>query len=125
MDDKCHVILFNKEVVLEEADQVKRITLDITGMGCIHCANRVHNSLIDHPGIVRAEVSHMTGKAEVIYIPTKVDVSHLIGIVAEASDNRHSYKAALFETAAADEYCNDLDRVNDTTPATSARTLDP
>ncbi len=101
MDDKCYVILFNKEVVLEEADQVQAITLDVTGMGCIHCANRVHNSLIDHPGIVRAEVSHMTGKAEVIYIPTKVDVSHLIGMVADASDNRHSYKAALFDTGGA------------------------
>ena len=101
MDDKCHVILFNKEVVLEEADQVKRITLDITGMGCIHCANRVHNSLIDHPGIVRAEVSHMTGKAEVIYIPTKVDVSHLIGMVAEAGDNRHTYRAMPFAVGGA------------------------
>lgn len=91
--DKCHVILFNKEVVLEEADQVKKITLNITGMGCIHCANRVHNSLIDHPGVVKAEVSHMTGKAEVTYIPTKVDVSYLISMVAEAGDNRHTYRA--------------------------------
>ena len=88
MDDKCHVILFNKEVVLEESEQVQAITLQVTGMGCIHCANRVHNSLIDHPGIVRAEVSHMTGKAEVIYIPNKVDVSHLIGMVAEPDDGR-------------------------------------
>ena len=97
MDDKCHVILFNKEVVLEEADQVQAITLDVTGMGCIHCANRVHNSLIDHPGTVSAQISHMTGKAEVTYIPMKADVSHLIGIVAEASDNRHTYKAMLVE----------------------------
>jgi len=120
MDDKCHVILFNKEVVLEEADQVQRITLDITGMGCTYCANRVHNSLIDHPGIVRAEVSHMTGKAEVIYIPTKVDVSHLIDIVAQASDNRHSYKALFSIQEVHDEYRNDLDRVNDTTPTAKA-----
>lgn len=101
MDDKCHVILFNKEVVLEEADQVQAITLDVTGMGCIHCANRVHNSLIDHPGIIKAEVSHVTGKAEVTYLLAKVDVPHLIGMVAEAGDNRHSYKAALFDTAGA------------------------
>ena len=97
MDDKCHVILFTKEVVLEEAEQIQAITLDVTGMGCINCAIRVHNGLIDHPGVVKADVSHVTGKAEVIYIPAKVSAPQLIGMVAEAGDHRHTYGAALFE----------------------------
>lgn len=101
MDDKCHVILFDKEVVLEETDQVQAITLQITGMGCIHCANRVHNSLVDHLGVVKAAVSHMTGAAEVIYISAKVDVPRLINIVAEAGDIRHTYKATLFQEGGA------------------------
>ncbi len=101
MDDKCHVTFFNKEVVLEKDEQARVITLLVTGMGCMNCANRVHNSLIDHPGVVTAEVSHVTGNAEVTYIPAKVDVSHLIGMVAEASDSRHTYKGGLFEIGGA------------------------
>ena len=101
MDDKCDVTLFNKEAVLEEADQVQAITLQVTGVGCINCANRVHNSLIDHPGVVRAEVSHVTGKAAVTYLPAKVDVPHLIDMVAGAGDHRHTYRAIPFEVGGA------------------------
>lgn len=97
MDDKCHVTRFNKVVVLGEAEHTQVITLHVTGMGCVHCANRVHNGLIDHPGVVRAEVSHVTGKAEVTYIPAKVSSPQLIGMVAEAGDHRHTYRAALLE----------------------------
>lgn len=101
MDDKCHVTFFNKEVVLEETEQAQAITLQVTGMGCIHCASRVHNSLVDHPGVIKAEVSHVTGKAAVTYLPAKIDVPHLIGMVAEAGDNQHTYRATPFEVGGA------------------------
>ena len=97
MDDKCHVTLSNKEVLLEDTEQLRVITLHITGMGCINCANRVHNSLIDHPGVVRAEVNHVTGEAEVTYILTKASVPQLIAMVAGAGDHRHTYRASQFE----------------------------
>ena len=97
MHDKCHVILFNKEVALEETEQTQAITLNVTGMGCINCANRVHNGLIDHPGVVSAEVSHMTGKAQVNYIPAKVSLPQLIVMVARAGDYRHTYRAIPWE----------------------------
>jgi copper chaperone CopZ len=101
MDDKCHVIFFNKEVVLLEHEQTQAITLFVAGMGCINCANRVHNSLIDHPAVVKAEVSHETGKAEVTYIPTKIGVAQLFGLVARAGDDRHMYRAVAFEAGSA------------------------
>jgi len=97
MDEKCHVIPFNKEVILEDVEQLRVITLYITGMGCINCANRVHNRLIDHPGVVKAEVNHVTGKAEVTYILTKASVPQLIAMVAGAGDHRHTYSASQFE----------------------------
>ena len=97
MDRQCHVIRFSKEVVLGEAEQIQAITLNVTGMGCVNCATRVHNSLIDHPGVVTAEFSHVTGKAQVTYVPAKVTVSQLIGMVAQAGDHWHTYRAALFE----------------------------
>ncbi len=96
MDEKCYVIPFSKEVILEDTEQLLVITLYITGMGCINCANRVHNSLIDHPGVVKAEVNHVTGGAEVTYIPTKASVPQLIAMVAGAGDHRHVYSAAYF-----------------------------
>jgi copper chaperone CopZ len=97
MDDRCHVVLINKEATLGESEQVQAIALHVMGMGCVNCANRVHNSLIDHPGVVRVEVSHMTGKAEVTYIPAKVNIPQLISRVAQAGDHRHTYRAAFFE----------------------------
>jgi copper chaperone CopZ len=101
MDDKCHVISFNKEVVVEGNEPTQAITLQVTGMGCVNCANRVHNSLIDHPGVVKAEVSHVTANAEITYIPTKVSVPQLIRMVAEAGDYRHTYRAVPFEAGGA------------------------
>ena len=101
MDDKCHVILFNKDVVLEDTEHAQAITLHVTGMGCVNCANRVHNRLIDHPAVVKAEVSHVTGKAEVTFIPTKASVPQLIAMVAGAGDHRHTYRAMTFEVGGA------------------------
>ena len=100
MTDNCHVTRFNKEVVLEN-EQVETIILDVTRMGCPNCANRVHNRLIDHPGVAKAEIHHETGKVEVAYIPAKISLPQLIDLVAEAGDNRHTYQAALFETGGA------------------------
>ena len=93
MHDKCHVTHFTKEVVLETNVQTKAVTLYVTGMDCINCANRVHNGLIDHPGVIAAEVSHVTGKAEVTYIPAKVGVPELMSMVTQAADHRHTYRA--------------------------------
>ena len=101
MDDKCHVIRFNKDIVLDDTEHTQVITLQVTGMGCVNCANRVHNRLVDHPGVVKAEVSHVTGKAEVTCIPSKVSVPQLISMVTGASDHRHTYRAVPFEVGGA------------------------
>ena len=98
MTDNCHVTRLNKQVILEANAEVETITLHVTGMGCPNCANRVHNRLIDHPGVVEAEVDHETGKAEVAYLPAKINISQLISLVAKAGDNHHTYQAALFDT---------------------------
>ncbi|MBX3063311.1 MAG: cation transporter [Anaerolineae bacterium] len=100
MDSNCHVVRFDKEVALEEADQqqLKQVTLHIFGMGCINCANRVHNSLIDHPGVVSAKVSHETAQALVTFIPTKINIYRLSELVAEGGDNRHRYLVVHVDT---------------------------
>jgi copper chaperone CopZ len=97
MSNECHVIPFNKEASLDDINQGQLIILQVTGMGCIHCAARVHNSLIDHPGVIQANVSHETGCADIIYLPVKVSVKQLIERVTDASDGRHIYRATVFE----------------------------
>ena len=95
MTDNCHVTRFNKEVILDAGEQVETITFFITGMGCPNCANRVHNRLIDRPGVVKAEVRHEIGTAEVTYLPAKISAPQLVDLVAEASDERHIYRGVL------------------------------
>ncbi len=101
MTDNCHVTRFDKEVALEPNEQVTSTMLYITGMGCPNCANRVHNRLIDHPGVVKAEVDHETGKAEVTYLPTKITISELVQLVAEAGDGHHAYGVVLVRAGGA------------------------
>jgi copper chaperone CopZ len=98
MDDKCQVPHFTKDIVLEATDQTETITLSVKGMGCINCANRAHNGLIDHPGVVAAAVSQLTETADVTFIPAKVSVPQLIAMVARAGDQRHMYRTTLVET---------------------------
>jgi copper chaperone CopZ len=93
MDDKCHVPLFVKNVSVEPAQPFEVITLYVTGMGCVNCANRVHNRLIDHPAVIEANVNHTTGEAVVTFLPEQIIISDLIVLVAEAGDYRHTYRA--------------------------------
>lgn len=101
MDDKCHVTRTNKEIIVDGTEDTQAATLYVTGMGCVNCASRVYNSLIAHPGVIKAEVSHVTAQADVTYLPTKVDVSRLIGLVEAAGDNRHAYWAVSFDSESA------------------------
>ena len=115
MTDNCHVARFDKEVAIELNERIDSITLYVTGMGCPNCANRVHNRLIDHPGVLKAEVDHETGKAEVTYLPTKISMSELVHLVSEADDNRHTYRVVLSRQEEHQE------SVNDVTPLVQAR----
>lgn len=126
MDDKCQVVRTSKEVIVDETVETQVATLYITGMGCVNCANRVYNSLIAHPGVVKAEVSHVNAQADVTYIPAKVDVSLLLNLVEAAGDNRHSYwvEQYLLITEVHNEHYNHFDCPAHTTPITKARTLD-
>lgn len=101
MDDKCHVTRFDKTVIVEGNEETQAITLYVAGMGCVNCANRVHNGLIDHLGILKAEVSHVIGTAEVTYISTKVSVPELIDLVSAAGDHRHTYRVVHSEAGGA------------------------
>ena len=46
MDENCHVEPITKRLGLDEIQNLQIAFLNISGMGCPNCANRVRNSLI-------------------------------------------------------------------------------
>lgn len=96
MDDNCHVEPITKKPGLDEIQNVQIAILNVWGMGCPNCANRVHNSLISLKGVIDARVDHNLGKAQVAYNPTLATSDDLVSAVARAGgDGRHEYGAQL------------------------------
>lgn len=93
MDEHCHVEYINKDHIPDNTEEKETLVLTVLGMGCINCANRVHNKLISHSAVLEAEVSHITATAEICYIPSRVNLAELIALVADAGDERHRYLA--------------------------------
>ena len=93
MDENCQVDRINKDAGIESNEALETISLKVMGMGCVNCSNRVHNKLIGHRGVIRAEVSHVLGEAEIAYLPSQVTIPELMALVAKAGDGRHRYMA--------------------------------
>lgn len=96
MDENCHVEPITKRPNLDELQSVQVAFLNVWGMGCLNCANRVRNSLMSLKGVVGARVDHTIGKAQVAYNPNMITSDDLIAAVARAgADGRHEYGAQL------------------------------
>lgn len=59
------------------ASQTKQSTLQITGMTCAACANRIEKGLNKMEGVTAANVNFALEKANVTYDPAKVDRTYL------------------------------------------------
>ncbi len=70
----------------------KQSTLQITGMTCAACANRIEKGLNKLPGVVRANVNFALESASVEYSPSEVSEADMIRKVEQLG-----YKAALKE----------------------------
>jgi copper chaperone CopZ len=96
MEENCHVEPITKRPSLDEIQNVEVAFINIWGMGCQNCANRVRNSLITLNGVVDARVDHIVGKAQVAFNPNLAAIEDLIAAVASAGgDGRHEYGAQL------------------------------
>lgn len=60
-----------------KADQNKQSTMQITGMTCAACANRIEKGLNKVEGVSSANVNFALEKANVTYDPAKVDRKNL------------------------------------------------
>lgn len=96
MDENCYVEPITKRPGLDEIRNVQVAFLNIWGMGCPNCANRVRNSLISLKGVVDARVDHNVGKAQVAYNPNIATSDELIAAITRAGgDGHHEYGAEL------------------------------
>lgn len=100
MDDNCHVEPIQKLISTEEQSHVETTRLEVWGMGCSNCANRVRNSLLGLNGVVHADVDHTTGVARVAFNPELASIDALLRAVARAGgDGRHEYGARPLQSS--------------------------
>lgn len=77
------------------------VRLVIAGMGCVNCANRIHNALITMPGVGAAEIDHRTGQGTVYFDPERVSQDRIVAQVAVAGGTSgHRYQAAVASSLA-------------------------
>ncbi|PKH08767.1 MULTISPECIES: copper chaperone CopZ [Planomicrobium] len=63
---------------------MKKITLEITGMSCAHCVNKIETALQDLQGVEKAKVNLKKGTAKVKYDDKVQGVDNLTAAVKEA-----------------------------------------
>ena len=71
------------------------VGIPITGMSCAACASRVEKALSKTAGISGTSVNLATGKANVEYDPSAVDLGELVGVVEDAGYGAEVLEASL------------------------------
>jgi P-type Cu+ transporter len=62
----------------------QNISLDIKGMTCASCVNRIEKVLKKDAAIISASVNLATEKAKIEYDSTRLDISSIVGLIAKA-----------------------------------------
>jgi len=97
MNDPCRDIL--PLIKLPDQSEQKDSTsvfLQIDGMNCGNCANRVRNALLGTYGVTFVAIDQPQGLGEVQFNPSLTSTTALIAAVAAASsDGFHNYAARI------------------------------
>jgi len=87
--------LINKlgyEVIQDKNDEVRQVSLKITGMSCAACSARIEKKLNSLEGVKLAHVNLTTERASISYDPGLIKVGDMISVVKELG-----YSAAKIE----------------------------
>lgn len=97
MEDPCREITpLVKQPDQVEQDQNQTVYLQIEGMNCGNCANRVRNSLLSTYGVTSVLIDHYQGLGEVRFNPALATADNLVNAVASAgNDGHHQYAARI------------------------------
>jgi len=97
MDDPCIKIQqFDKQPTPVETNQQSTAYLEIDGMGCSNCANRVRNALLKTYGVTSVAIDQPNGLGEVRFNPALVALGALIlAVQTSGDDGFHHYDARV------------------------------
>ena len=97
MDDPCRDILpLIKLPDQSEQKLTESVFLQIDGMNCGNCANRVRNALLGTYGVSFVTIDQPQGRGEVLFNPAMTSPLALVDAVASASnDGFHNYAARI------------------------------
>jgi len=79
----------------DQAKELERIDLPITGMSCASCALKIEKGLAGVEGVSKATVNFAAEKATVVFHPEQTDLSHLIDKVKDLGYGAKSEKVLL------------------------------
>ena len=79
----------------DQAKELERIDLPITGMSCASCALKIEKGLAGVEGVSKATVNFAAEKATVVFHPEQTDLSHLIDKVKDLGYGAKSEKGLL------------------------------
>lgn len=97
MDDPCVEIQpLDKQPAQAETARQSTAYLEIDGMGCANCANRVRNAILKTYGVTAVTIDQPDGLGEVNYNPALVSPDALVQAVQSAgSDGFHHYDSRI------------------------------
>ncbi|MFV1988422.1 MAG: heavy-metal-associated domain-containing protein [Gemmatimonadota bacterium] len=99
MKDDCHVEPMEKSIDDDTLAQAEVAEFSVTGMGCINCANRVRNGLLQREGVYKAEIDLTSRVARVRFDASVVGVPGLLEAVAAAGESSgHEYRAQVLDS---------------------------
>ena len=67
--------------VNERGPQMRSITLNVEGMRCEGCVERVRSAIAGQPGVRAADVSLEPSSARILYDPRQTDEDQLVEVV--------------------------------------------
>ncbi len=74
----------------EKSKDTARVVINVGGMTCATCANKVEKALRDMPGVDSASVNLASEKASVSFRPGEADVENIVGVIEDLG-----YRAGL------------------------------
>lgn len=97
MDDPCvEIQQFDKQPTPAETNQQSTAYLEIDGMGCANCANRVRNALLKTYGVTSVAIDQPDGLGEVRFNPALVAPEALVlAVQSSGNDGFHHYAARV------------------------------
>lgn len=96
---ECHVEAVTRHVSESERRRARTVHLAVAGMGCVNCANRVRNALLETRGVLDVDVDHIAGLATVWCRGTEAPTAKLTEAVAECGRrSHHRYLAVLLRS---------------------------